>query len=152
MKDISLHILDVAENSIRAEAKLVEIRIIVDAEKEIMTLEIKDDGHGMDPEMAERAVDPFFTTKDSRRVGLGLALLAQAARETEGSFDMSSRPGEGTRVLAEFRYKHPDSKPLGDISSSLQTLVAGNPDVDFVFEQSNGDETINFDTRQMRRS
>ena len=151
MEDLSLHILDIVENSTRSEAKLVEISVVEDVEHDLLTLEITDDGTGMDPEECERSADPFFTTKAGRRIGLGLALLAQAAREADGDFEVSSRPHAGTRVRATFRYGHPDRKPLGDMSASLQALVAGHPEVDFIYEHTGGQETTRLDTREIRR-
>ena len=152
MQDLSLHILDVVENSVRSGATLVEIAVIEDMAQDLLTLEIRDNGAGMDPETAARATDPFYSTKPGRRVGLGLALLAQAAREGGGRFDVSSRPDDGTTVRATFQRSHPDRKPLGDIAATLQTLVVGNPDVDFVFEHRAGSETVRFDTREVRRT
>jgi len=151
MEDLSLHILDVAENSLRSEAKLIEILVVEDVERDLVTLQIRDNGRGMDPEKCAQAADPFFTTKPGRRVGLGLALLAQAAKEAGGQFHISSLPGAGTTVRATFRRSHPDRKPLGDISATLQALVVANPGVDFVCEQRRGAEISRFDTREIRR-
>jgi len=149
MEDLSLHILDIVQNSTRSEAKLIEISVVEDVEHVMLTLEIRDDGTGMEPEQCVRAADPFFTTKAGRRIGLGLALLAQATREADGEFEVSSHPHAGTTVRATFRYSHPDRKPLGDISASLQALVAGHPEVDFIYEHTAGPKTIRVDTRQV---
>ena len=151
MEDLSLHILDIVENSLRSDAKVIEISVVEDEEQDLLTLEIKDDGRGMDPEKAKRAADPFFTTKPGRRFGLGLALLAQAAREAGGAFGISSSPGAGTTVRATFGYGHPDRKPLGDIPATLQTLVAGHPEVGFVYEHRRGAEITRLDTREVAR-
>ena len=152
MEDLSLHILDIVENSLRSEAKLIKILVAEDVERDLLTLEITDNGRGMDPEKWARAADPFFTTKPGRRIGLGLALLAQAAREAGGDFHISSLPDAGTTVRATFRRSHPDRKPLGDLSATLQTLVMGHPGVDFVCEQRSGTEITRFDTREVRRA
>ena len=151
MQDLSLHILDVVENSLRSKARLVEIRLIEDLERDVLVLQIKDDGEGMDPETLSRATDPFFTSKADKKVGLGLALLAQAARESGGTFDISSSRGVGTTVRAVFQNSHPDRKPMGDMAATLQTLVGGNPDVDFLYEHRKGTEIARFDTRELRR-
>ena len=151
MQDLSLHILDVVENSLRSKARLVEILLIEDLERDVLVLQIKDDGRGMDPEMLNRATDPFFTSKADKKVGLGLALLAQAAREAGGTFDIASSRGVGTTVRAVFRNSHPDRKPLGDMAATLQALVGGNPDVDFLYEHRKGTEIARFDTREIRR-
>lgn len=151
MKDLSLHVLDIAENSVRAEATRIEIRVIEDLDKDVLTLEIQDDGKGMPPELASRSADPFFTTKPGRKFGLGLALLAQASREAEGRFEMDSAPGRGSRIRATFRHSHPDRKPLGDIATTLEVLVASNPGVDFLYEHTRGQDVTRFDTRTVTR-
>ena len=147
-----MHILDVAQNSVRAEAKLIEITLVGDREQDLLTLQIRDDGRGMDPETCARAPDPFFTTKPGRRIGLGLALLAQAAREAEGEFRLTSRPEAGTTISASFRWSHPDCKPVGDMAATLETLVAAHRGVDFVYEQREGAESARFDTREIRQA
>jgi len=149
VKDLSLHILDIVENSIRAQAKRVEISVVEDEEKDLLALEIKDDGKGMAQEILNQAAGPFFTTKAGRRIGMGLALLAQATKEANGNFEISSAPGGGTRIEATFRYSHPDRKPLGDIPVTLETLIAGNPGVDFLYEHRRGTEATRLDTREV---
>ena len=149
MKDLSLHILDIVENSIRADASLTEILIIEDPEKDLLTLRIKDNGKGMDQQAIRQSTDPFFTTKSGKRIGMGLALLDQATREAEGTFEISFTPTKGTSVEAIFRYSHPDRKPLGDIPATLLTLVAANPGIDFLYEHRKGTEVAQFDTRKV---
>lgn len=146
-----MHILDIVENSLRAGAKRVEIILTEDTVEDVLTLKITDDGEGMTPEACVRAADPFFTTKPGHRTGLGLALLAQAAREAGGELRVSSLSGVGTTVRATFRWSHPDRRPLGDISATLEALVAANPAVDFVCEQRRGADVVRFDTREVRR-
>lgn len=147
MRDLSLHILDVVENSIRANARRVEILVEEDEVADLLRLEIADDGNGMDESMMKQATDPFVTSKPGKRVGLGLALLEQATKEADGEFELESEGGAGTRIRATFRHAHPDRKPLGDIPATLETLVAGNPGVEFLYEYRRGAETITFDTR-----
>ena len=149
MKDLSLHLLDIVENSIRAEAKRVEISVEEDEEKDMLTLRIEDDGKGMAAEALRQATDPFFSTKPGRRVGLGLALLAQATREAQGAFEISSAPETGTKIVATFHYSHLDRKPLGDIPATLETLMVGHPGVDFLYEHRRGDRTLRIDTREV---
>jgi predicted metal-dependent phosphoesterase TrpH len=150
MEDLSLHILDIAENSIMASAGRIDIRIDEDHAKDLLTLEISDDGRGMDEETRKNALDPFFTTRKTRRVGLGLSLLAQAARESGGAMDISSRPGKGTSIRATFRLSHPDCKPMGDIAETVRTLVVAHPEIDFVFEQKTNDSVYRFDSREIK--
>jgi signal transduction histidine kinase len=151
MEDLSLHILDIVENSIAAMAKRIEIRIDEDQAKDLVTIKIKDDGKGMDKQSLKKALDPFFTTRTTRRVGLGLSLLAQAAKDSEGTFDISSKHGEGTTVNATFRMSHPDCKPMGDISQTIQVLVTSHPEIDFLYEHKNDNSTYRFDTREVRK-
>jgi signal transduction histidine kinase len=151
MEDLSLHILDIVENSIAAMAGRIEIRIEEDQAKDLVTIEIKDDGKGMDEQTLKKALDPFFTTRTTRRVGLGLSLLAQAARDSEGTFDLSSSPGKGTMVNATFRLSHPDCKPMGDISQTMQVLVMSHPEVDFLYEHKSDSSTYRFDTREVHK-
>ena len=148
MEDLSLHILDIAENSIAAEAKRIEIRIEEDQERDLLTVEIKDDGKGMDEQMLKKALDPFFTTRTTRRVGLGLPLLAQASRESGGSLEIDSAPGQGTSVKAAFQYSHPDRQPIGDINETIKTLLIGHPEIDLLFEHVKDGTTYHFDTRE----
>ncbi|MBN2139200.1 MAG: ATP-binding protein [Sedimentisphaerales bacterium] len=147
MEDISLHILDIVENSIAASAKTIEIMIDEDQAKDLLTIEIKDDGKGMDKQALSKALDPFFTTRQTRRVGLGLSLLAQAARDSDGAFELSSEQGTGTTVRASFRLSHPDCKPMGDIGQTLRVLAA-SPAIDIVYEHKRKDSIYRFDTRE----
>lgn len=151
MEDLSLHILDVAENSITAKARRVEIRIDEEIEKDILRLTIVDDGQGMNEEEVKKAIDPFVTSRTTRRVGMGLPLLAQATRESGGDIEIDSAPGKGTRVKASFGYSHIDRKPLGDIYQTLKVLIVGNPEVDFLFVHKKGKEEYRLDTRELRK-
>jgi len=151
MEDLSLHILDIAENSISASAKRIEIRIDEDRAKDLLTIEIKDDGKGMDEQTLQKVLDPFFTTRQTRKVGLGLSLLAQATRESDGRIELSSGPGKGTTVKAFFCLSHLDRKPIGDIHETIRTLVAGNPGIDFLYEHKKNDSIYRFDTRETCR-
>jgi signal transduction histidine kinase len=148
MEDLSLHILDIAENSISGSAKRIEIRIEEDPGSDMLTIEIKDDGKGMDEQTLQKAIDPFFTTRTTRRVGLGLPLLAQAARQTDGKIELDSKPGHGTTVKATFSLSHLDRQPMGDIQETIRTLVAGHPEIDFLYEHKTNDSIYRFDTRE----
>jgi len=134
MEDLSLHILDIVENSIAASASRVEILIVEDTQQDRLSLEIRDNGKGMDAQTQERALDPFFTTGTTRRVGLGLPLLVQAARQSGGTCQIDSRTGQGTTVKAVFQLSHPDRKPLGDVLQTLRTILWGRPELDLEYE------------------
>lgn len=146
MEDLSLHVLDVVQNAVRAEARTIHIGLREDRRGERLTLTIGDDGRGMDRETARRATDPFFTTKGGKRVGLGLPFLAQAAEETGGRLTVRSSEGRGTAVRAVFRPAHPDMKPLGDLVETLAALVTAHPEIRFVCDVKTRDMEFVFDS------
>ena len=148
MEDLSLHILDVAENAIRAEAKTIRIEILEDEDKDLLTLCIEDDGRGMDEETAKRVIDPFFTTKNKKRVGLGVALLSQAAQQADGRLMVDSEEGVGTKITATFKLSHPDMKPMGDVLQTMATLITADPSIRFIYDHKKGDECIYFDSHE----
>jgi len=150
MIELALHVLDIAENSSRAMATLVEIDIIEDTKMDVLSMEIRDNGQGMDEKTLERAMDPFFTTKKVRRIGLGLPMLAQAADAAEGMFFIESEPGRGTRVFVKFRHSHIDRQPIGDMAGSVTALILGNPDIDIVYVHKKDGLTYSLDTRDIR--
>jgi anti-sigma regulatory factor (Ser/Thr protein kinase) len=119
MRELSLHILDLLENALEAEATRVEVRIDEDLAADQMSISVRDNGRGMDQETANRALDPFFTTRTTRHVGLGLPLLAAAAQRCEGRVQLESVPEQGTMVTATFRYSHLDRAPLGNVADTL---------------------------------
>ncbi len=150
MEDLSLHILDVVENATAAGATLVEITIRKDSKKDLLEIRIEDNGHGMDPETAQTIRDPFVTTRTTRRVGLGIPLLEQSAEEADGELRIESAPGQGTKITATFRAGHIERKPLGDISSTLITLILGNPEIDFRYESDFDGRATSLDTGEIR--
>jgi len=133
LEDLSLHILDIVENAIAAKAKKIGISIIEEPKRDQLVIEIKDDGMGMDQEVSQKATDPFFTTRSSRRVGLGLSLMAQAAQEAGGMLRIESELGKGTKVTATFQYRHIDRKPLGSMVETMTTLLLGNPELEISY-------------------
>ncbi len=150
MEDLSLHILDIVENSIRAKASKIKIKVIEDIRKDLLTIEIKDNGQGIDEETIKKVFDPFFTTKTTRKVGLGLPLLSQSARESGGDIEIESKGGRGTRVKATFGYSDIDRKPMGNMEATLTTLIVGNPEVDFVYEHKKDELELRLDTKEIR--
>ena len=129
MTEISLNILDVAENSTKAGAALVTITVDADFEADQLTVSIEDNGCGMTPEQVERVTDPFFTSRTTRKVGLGVPFFKYAAESTGGSFQIESTIGVGTTVTATFTLSHIDRMPLGDINSTIHTLVVYHPEI-----------------------
>ena len=150
MRDLSLHILDLAENSVRARASLVEIGVSAD-ENRLITLTIRDDGCGMDAELLQRVMSPFGTTRTTRKVGLGIPLMAQNARLTGGDIDVQSAPGVGTTLTATLHGDSIDCLPLGDLAGTVTTLVTVHPDgPDFVLECASPKGNMRFDSREVR--
>ena len=154
MKEISLNILDIAENSVKAGASLTEIYIDESSDK--LTLTIKDDGCGMDEQTVKSVIDPFYTTRKTRKVGLGIPLLKLAAEQTGGGISISSvektenNAYHGTVVTAQFYKNHIDFTPLGDCIATVTTLIMGHPDIDFLFVHKNEVGEVRLDTRELR--
>lgn len=150
MLELSQHILDIAENSILAGAKLITISVTEDSTVNLLTIEISDDGCGIEAEAISRVLDPFYTTKNVRRIGLGLPLLADAAKTSGGKLDLQSQRGQGTKVTATFQLNHIDRQPLGNMSLTLITLIAANLDIDFIYNHRHNDRQFCLDTREVR--
>ena len=151
MKEISLNILDITENSVKAGASLTEIYIDESGDK--LTLTIKDNGCGMDEQTVKSVIDPFYTTRKTRKVGLGIPLLKLACEQTGGSLSIVSSVDEsnhGTTVTAIFYKNHIDFTPLGDVISSIVTLIQGHPDRDFLFRHTTEKGIAELDTRELR--
>ena len=150
MKELSLNILDITENSVKAKATLTEITILENANT--LTLTIKDDGTGMPKEILEGVTDPFYTTRTTRKVGLGIPLLKMATEQTGGNLKIESHQGQnhGTTVQALFYTSHIDCAPLGDIISTIVTLIQGHPETDFLFKHLKNEKEVKLDTRELR--
>ena len=154
MKELSLNILDIAENSVKAGAALVQI--LLTQRQDTLTITIADNGCGMTPEVLRSVTDPFYTTRTTRKVGLGLPLLKLAAEQTGGSVRLTSRPaGEdpenhGTEVTALFHTNHIDCPPMGDVSATLMTLIQGHPETDFLYRHERPGKLVELDTRRLR--
>ena len=151
MRDLSLHILDLAQNSVRAAASMVQISISVD-EKKWITISIADDGCGMDEQLKSSVLSPFATTRTTRKVGLGIPLMAQNARLTGGDVSIDSAVGKGTTLTATLDAGSIDCLPLGDLAGTMVTLIGANPEKpDFVLICSSPKGEMSFDTRQIRQ-
>ena len=151
MKELSLNILDITENSVKAGATLTQV--LLEENPQTLTLTIKDDGCGMSREIVESVVNPFYTTRTTRNVGLGIPLLKMAAEQTGGSIDIvsdTSADNHGTTVVATFNKNHLDFTPLGDVVASIVTLIQGHPDTDFLFRHTKDNSEILLDTRELR--
>ena len=151
MQEISLNILDIVQNSIRAEATVSEVIIEEAPSTDLFTFTVKDNGCGMDEEMVKRVTDPFVTTRTTRKVGLGISLLKSLAQQTGGDIKLESQVGVGTVIRADFSYGHIDRQPLGDISAVMVSLISMNPAIDFVYTHSFEKEQFQLDTRELRK-
>ena len=146
-----MNILDVAENSVRAAANLVQITVDEQPSKDLLTIIIDDNGCGMTEEQLSMVSDPFYTTRTTRKVGLGIPFFRMAAELTGGHLSIQSKPGLGTVVTAQFVLSSIDLMPLGNINETIFTLIHGNPDMDFVYTRRKGQREILLDTRSFRR-
>lgn len=152
MRELADNILDIAQNSISAQASLVEIAITVSHADNRIVFVFRDNGRGMSEELLRTVAEPFTTTRTTRKVGLGLPLLRMTASMTGGDFSIGSRLGEGTTVCVSFGLDHIDRPPMGDVPGALYTLVLTNPDVDFLFTYDYDGEVFTFDTRAVREA
>lgn len=150
MRELSLNVMDVAQNSVRAEADLVRITVEESAKEDRMTIRIADNGCGMTEEQVQQVIDPFFTTRTTRKVGLGVPLFKLSAEQTGGSFDIRSEKDVGTTTTATYVPSHMDMTPLGDINDTVKILIQCNPQIDFVFTHSTDTGSFTLDTRELR--
>lgn len=151
MKELSLHLLDIAENSIAAGAKNISITISENTRTDLLQVSVEDDGHGMSEEMAAQVTDPFVTTRTTRKVGLGIPLLKFAAESCKGSLELNSRRGVGTTIAVRFQRSHIDRMPMGDLASTILHLVIANPQVHWVFEYGFNDRLAVFDDAPIKQ-
>ena len=150
MPEISLHILDVVENSVRAGASLVKIEVLADTARNTLSITIADNGCGMSGEQLAKVSDPFFTTRSTRRVGLGIPFFKQAAEGTGGSFSIRSKEGKGTVTEAVFVLDSIDRMPLGDMTATIHTLVTCHEEMDFYYRYARDGREFTLDTREMK--
>jgi anti-sigma regulatory factor (Ser/Thr protein kinase) len=151
MRELSLNVMDIAQNSISAGAKLIRIEVMEDKADDQLNITVADDGKGMSNEQVSRVTDPFFTTRTTRKVGLGIPLFKMEAEMTGGSFSVLSQLGKGTTVTARFVPSHVDMIPLGDINSTVLLLITCNPNVDFIFHRTVNRFDFTLDTRELRK-
>jgi anti-sigma regulatory factor (Ser/Thr protein kinase) len=152
LKELSLHILDIAENSVNAGAEKIEISVIENLKKDKLSISIIDNGKGMDAEMVRRVTDPFITTRTTRKVGLGIPFLKEAAEACQGGLKIESKPGAGTKIDVEFQRSHIDRMPLGDLTTTFLNLLIGYPKVNWVFKYQVDEHTFQFDDRQVKKT
>ena len=137
---MSMHIMDILQNSTRAKATEITLEVLIDTEKDTLTLVFKDNGCGMDEETVQKVIDPFYTSRTTRKVGLGLPLLKQNCEMTGGSMHIESKVGVGTTVTAVFGLTHLDTPPMGDLAGTLVLTISAYPDIRFIFHYQIDDE------------
>ncbi len=150
MRELSLNILDVAQNSITAGASLITIEVNENTVDHTLLIGIYDNGKGMSEEQVKSVIDPFFTTRTTRKVGMGIPLFKMAAEQTGGSLEIKSEFGVGTEVRAYFKTDSVDFTPLGDVASTIQMLITMNTDRDFVYKYTVNGEKFVADTREIK--
>jgi len=150
MDELSLNILDIAQNSIAADALLVEVDVIEDNNADLLTIQIKDNGKGMSDDFLKTVEDPFITTRTTRKIGLGISFLKEAAEIAGGSMKIISELGVGTTVTAEFVLSHIDRQPIGNLTETIITLVTLNPDIDFIMRYKVNDNEFVFSTQEVK--
>lgn len=151
MKELSLHILDIAQNSISAKATCIHIFIEEEKSKNSLKIEIKDNGKGMDEELLKNVTDPFVTTRKTRKVGLGISLFKSAAERCNGNFEIRSKVGIGTVVMAQFQRDHIDRAPIGNMVDTIITLIIANEGIDYLYTHKLDGKVYTFDTMEIRK-
>jgi anti-sigma regulatory factor (Ser/Thr protein kinase) len=146
VRELALHLLDIAENAVSAKANTVWIAVEEDSAADRLRMSVRDDGVGMTPEVAARVIDPFFTSRTTRKVGLGIPLLKAAAEACQGSLEIETEPGKGTLVNVEFQHSHIDRMPLGNLASTMLTLVVGSPEIRWIFQYTVEGKSFEFDS------
>lgn len=150
MRELSLNVLDIAQNSISANASLIEIEVSESTVNKELLIGIYDNGKGMTSEQVQSVIDPFFTTRTTRKVGLGIPLFKMAAEMTGGSLEIESEVGTGTKVRAVFKTDHVDFTPIGDLTSTVVILITMNLHTDFIYKRSLDSKQFTVDTRQLK--
>ena len=150
MPELSLNVLDIVQNSVKARASLIEISVLKDTQKKELSISIADNGCGMTEEQVARVIDPFYTTRTTRKVGLGVPFFKLSAELTGGRFQIESKPGVGTKICSVYCYEHIDMMPLGDMAATMVSLISVNPDIDFVYTCKKDEQGFALDTREVK--
>jgi len=152
LRELTLHLLDIAENSVAAQARTVTLTVVEDLAHDRLSMSVADDGQGMDAEMAARVVDPFVTSRTTRKVGLGIPLLKEAAEACNGVLNIDSAVGKGTTLTVEFQHSHIDRMPLGNLPDTILSLVIAYPQVHWRFHYQVNDQVFDFDDQPVKET
>jgi len=150
MKELSLHILDITTNSIDAGADKIEIKVEINTKKDYLRIKIKDNGKGISEDLKNKIMSPFYTTRKTRKVGLGIPLLKAAAEQCQGFLKIQSEENVGTELVAEFKNSHIDRAPLGKIEESISTILNFNEKFDLIYIHDVNGKRFVFDTREIK--
>lgn len=150
MRELSLNVLDIVQNSITANANLIEIMLVEDINNDILKINIFDNGKGMTDEQIKSVTDPFYTTRTTRKIGLGIPLFKMAAEMSGGSFKIESTVGSGTKIYTSYIHSSIDRMPVGNINETVSMLIRMNPDIDFVYTHTFNEKSYSLDTRELR--
>jgi len=150
MNDLALHLLDIVQNSLVAGASFITIEVNENPAGNLLTISVKDNGRGMTPEQVQKLSDPFFTSRTTRRVGLGVPLLRQTAEQSGGSLEVVSEPGKGTLLTVCFQYDHLDWPPLGDVANAVVLMISANPEVGFSYHYAYNDRSYEVNTMELK--
>ena len=151
MRELALHLLDIAENSVAATAKNISISVEEDTSNDRLRMSVQDDGVGMDASTVAKVIDPFYTTRTTRKVGLGIPLLKEAAEACNGFLTIQSEPGRGTRIDVEFQYSHIDRMPLGDLAATFLSLLIAYPNIHWRFQYRANEQDFEFDDAPIKK-
>jgi hypothetical protein len=155
VREIALHLLDIAENSVAAQSCNICIEVDENLQSDLLSISVTDDGRGMDEQTARQVMDPFYTTRTTRKVGLGIPLLKFAAEMTEGGLSLVTEPGKGAKIQASFRHSHIDRMPLGDLPLTFLTLLVSYPNIHWIFvyrvtDRNGKSDSFNFDDVELK--
>jgi hypothetical protein len=151
VRDLSLHILDIIQNSITAKATVVDLEIVADNESESLLIQIADNGIGMSEKLLKDVANPFSTTRTTRKVGLGISLLMASAQRADGTLTIDSKPGIGTKVKANFKIAHIDRLPLGDVAETVMSLILSKPEMELEVELKSIKDVFKFTTSEVKK-
>ncbi|MBI9045099.1 MAG: sensor histidine kinase [Anaerolineaceae bacterium] len=151
MKELSLHILDIIENSLSARADTISIQILEDGNQDIFEISIEDNGMGMDAKTVEKVIDPFTTSRSTRKVGLGIPLFKASAEACNGDFQITSKKGIGTKIKVSFQNSHIDRMPLGEIGDTIHSLLITSPEITWIFSYSKNNSEFSFNSSEINK-
>lgn len=151
MRELSLHILDIAQNSIKAEAAMLRIAIIEEIKEDRLIIKMKDDGFGMDSETVEKVIDPFYTSRTTRKVGLGIPLFKLSAEQCDGFFEIKSQVGVGTEIIASFRHSHIDRVPLGNMPETIVTILNACDHMDLIYTHCYNGNKFTLNSKEIKK-